>query len=139
MVDWIDITVPEYLTPTFFNTVYNDLTYIKEQIIAPTTITAPQISMGMDIGSIIIQINIVETNIQILHSKFNDFYDLNYAIYFWTSETIYKYPEIKRWVDWINYVKGVMDGTNPKLVFLTDNSNNLLVGSDGKYILVEKE
>ncbi len=110
MAEWINITVPNYLTPEITETIYNNFQYIVQETGISASLVEPQFYYGMDLEQILPQFNIIEEDIEAIQNQLPNEFEKSFEIYTWTVDTVYKYPKVKRWIDWLNYIKSVLEG-----------------------------
>lgn len=142
MAKWIELIQERYLSVDKMNAIYNDFKFINDLLFEKGytiyELTDNTVTYGISPALIVEKMNSVEKNIQSIENS-TDWINPYYSLFKWAHDTYQKKSEVNRWITYLNFTYGVLNGTLKAAQFLIDSSGSYIVDKTGNYILVYKE
>lgn len=143
MADWIEIYSERYLSVNKMNAIQNNIKFIKERLeeLEYPFFSLPNlVKCHYDDSPYFIRekLNQIEEILKILEEN-TDWINPNNFDFLWERITYNKKKAVDRWIDYLNFAYGVLNGSIGGPQYLIDSNGNYIVDQNGNYILVYKE
>ncbi len=142
MANWIEIVPERYLSAEKMNAINNNIRYIKQKL---QELEYPSFMLPVfhdvaytEVSSILFTMNRTEEVLRTLDENV-DWLNPNNADFEWEYITHNKKKEVDRWINYLNFAYGVLNGSIGGPQYLIDSNGNYIVDKNGNYILVYKE